>query len=573
MGLSNKALFEQGPVICLTWQLKTDWPILSITKNIDQFGYEAEELLSEKCLLTQIIHPEDLEFVISKVDMCLTTNTESFEQDHRIITNNGDIRWVYSKAIIITDAQGKKTLVQGYLLDITDRKLAEQLIKTGAHTRPHQIENELIKNERLFRSVIETTSEGFLIIDNDFNITFANQALCQLTGYARVELKGRSAVHCISPEFKHAFTQQLTQTETQRHQREDLIILHRSGQEINVRLTATTMHDNSGFFAFITNITAHKKAEIQLQKLSRAVEHSASSIMITDKNGIIEYINPRFCEVTGYSESEAIGQTPNIISTKETPPACHQELWTTILAGNNWHGETFNRTKHGAYYWSLMSISPVMDDNGEISHFISVSEDITTKKDQQIKIEKIALYDPLTGLANRRLLYDRLNQSTEILQQQQGSGIGVIMLDLDHFKTINDTYGHDVGDELLKEVANRLNDCVRSEDTVSRPGGDEFTILLQEVSQLKDIQPVAQKILQSLRRNIEIDKYSFKITCSIGISIAPLHTSEPKNLLKYADLALYRAKGYGRNNFQFYNPNTHEKEQDYMINAAMPYQS
>lgn len=206
-----------------------------------------------------------------------------------------------------------------------------------------------------------------------------------------------------------------------------------------------------------------------------------------------------------------------------------------------------------------MSISPVMDDQGEISHFISVSEDITTQKDQQIKIEKIALYDPLTGLANRRLLYDRLNQSAEILHRQKDAGIGVIMLDLDHFKTINDTYGHDVGDELLKEVAHRLTDCVRSEDTVSRPGGDEFMILLQDVFAPEIIKPVAQKILKSLRRGINIEPYTFHTTCSIGISIAPLHSHESKTLLKYADLALYKAKNCGRNNFQFFDTSMHVK--------------
>jgi diguanylate cyclase (GGDEF)-like protein/PAS domain S-box-containing protein len=552
MGLSDKRLFEQGPVICFTRHLAPGWPLLSVTDNINQFGYEAESFLSEKRLFTQIVHPEDIERITAEVNMCLTTNTESLEQDYRIITRSGDVRRVYDKTIIITDEQGEKTIAQGYLLDITDRKRKKPLFKND------------INNEQLFRTVIETTSEGFLMVDNDFNITFANHALCHLTGYELAELKGLSAIDYVTPEFKHTFTPQLNRRDIQLHRDEDLIIRHKSGQEINVRLTATTMRDGCGFFAFVTNITTHKKTEIQLLKLSRAVEHSASSIMITDKHGIIEYINPRFCEVTGYSESEAVGQTPSIISTKETPPACHQELWSTILAGNNWHGETFNRTKHGAYYWSLMSISPVMDDQGEISHFISVSEDITTQKDQQIKIEKIALYDPLTGLANRRLLYDRLNQSTEILQRQQDTGIGVIMLDLDYFKAINDTYGHDVGDELLKEVGLRLTDCVRSEDTVSRPGGDEFTILLQDVTHPEDIRAVAQKILQSVRRSINIDKYSFKITCSIGISIAPLHTYEPKVLLKYADLALYRAKDSGRDNFQFFDTNMQVKHQGCM---------
>ena len=550
MGSSDKGLFTQAPAICFTWRFEPDWPVLSVTNNINQFGYKAEAFLSKERLLSDIVHPDDRERITAEINMFLTTNTESFQQNYRIITHSGEIRdvCVYSGPLQPDD----HTVFYSIVHDITQQRQAEAA---------------LVKSEQQFRTVIETTSEGFLIIDNHFNITFANHALCQLTGYELAELKADSVIYYIAPEFKHIFTQAVKQPGIQRQWREDLIIHHKNGQALNVRLTATTMDDGTGFFAFITDITAHKKTQIQLQKLSRAVEHSASSIMITDKNGIIEYVNPRFCEVTGYSESEAIGQTPSIISTKETPPACHHELWSTILAGNNWHGETFNRTKNGAYYWSLMSISPVMDDNGEISHIISVSEDITTQKDQQIKIEKIALYDPLTGLANRRLLYDRLNQSTEILQRQQDAGIGVIMLDLDYFKLINDTYGHDVGDELLKEVANRLTDCVRSEDTVSRPGGDEFTILLQDVSHPEDIQPVAQKILQSLRRSINIDKYSFKITCSIGISIAPLHTNEPKLLLKYADLALYRAKDCGRDNVQFFSANMRIKHQDCMQKA------
>jgi len=550
MGSSDKGLFAQAPAICFTWRLEPDWPVLSVTNNINQFGYTAEEFLSKTRLLAEIVHPEDRERITAEVKAFLTTNTESFQQNYRIITHSGKIRdvCVYSGFLQPTD----HTVFYSIAHDITHQRQAEVA---------------LVKSEQQFRTVIETTSEGFLIIDNHFNITFANHALCQLTGYELAELKANSVIDYIAPEFKNILTQSVNQPGIQQHWREDLIIHHKDGQTLNVRLTATAMDDSAGFFAFITNITAHKKTQIQLQKLSRAVEHSASSIMITDKNGIIEYINPRFCEVTGYSEAEAIGQTPSIISTKETPPACHQELWSTILAGKNWHGETFNRTKNGAYYWSLMSISPVMDDNGEISHFISVSEDITTQKDQQIKIEKIALYDPLTGLANRRLLYDRLNQSTEILHRQQDAGIGVIMLDLDYFKLINDTYGHDVGDELLKEVALRLTDCVRSEDTVSRPGGDEFTILLQDVSAPKDIQPVAQKILKSLRHSINIDKYSFKITCSIGISIAPLHSREPKSLLKYADLALYRAKDCGRDNFQFFSVNMRIKHQGGMQKA------
>ena len=257
--------------------------------------------------------------------------------------------------------------------------------------------------------------------------------------------------------------------------------------------------------------------------------------------------------VTGYSEYEVIGQTPSLISTKNTGIELHRELWETILAGNDWHGETYNCTKNGEFYWSMMSISPIMNENGEISQFVSVSQDITEHKSKHLKMEELALRDPLTGLANRRLFDDRLNQAIQIISYQNRSGIGLVMLDLDHFKDINDTYGHDVGDLILKEVARKLLLSTRKEDTVSRFGGDEFIILLQDVSKVSDAQRVAANILQTLSEPIHVGEHTFFITCSLGVCLAPQDGCIPTQLLKAADLALYQAKIAGRNNIQFYN--------------------
>lgn len=307
MGLSDKGLKTQEQPICFTWRFEAEWPVLSVTKNIEQFGYTAASFQSKLYLFSDIIHPDDRKRITAEADTLLAANTESFKQDYRIITHSGEIRdvCVYSGVL----KPGDHTILYSIVHDKTLQRQAEAA---------------LVKSEQQFRTAIETTSEGFLIFDNHFNITFANHALCQLTGYKLAELKANSLIYYITPEFKHIFTPSLNKLGIQRHWHEDFIIRHKHGQPLNVRLTATAMDDGCGFSAFISNITAHKKAEVQLQKLSRAVEHSASSIMITDKHGIIEYINPRFCEVTGYSESEAIGQTPSIISTKETPPACHE---------------------------------------------------------------------------------------------------------------------------------------------------------------------------------------------------------------------------------------------------------
>jgi diguanylate cyclase (GGDEF)-like protein/PAS domain S-box-containing protein len=658
---SDEELFEQGPVILFTWQLTPGWPVLKVTNNIQQFGYEPAEFLSKKLFYTDIIHSEDLGPLINEMRAFLENDIVYFEQDYRIITKNGDVRWVYEKTILKRDTGGVPTIAKGYLLDITERKLAEEelrqssekyyqlfdknkaielLIDPNTHkiikancaaekfygynnqefsnlsigdinvlpvdiieaeielalsekrdyfNFSHQLKNgeirdvcvysgplliagrrvlysiihditdqrlaekALLQSEQKFRSFIETTSEGFLILSPQLQINFANTAICRLAGYSLAEMKGKSVLFFVTPESRNQLRQQLSMAHSDSHLAAELTLKHKSGHNVFIRYKGTVMADGSGFFTYITDITERKLKEVELKTLTSAVKHSASSIIITDKNGIIEYVNPRFCVVTGYSEYEVIGQTPSLISTKNTGIELHRELWETILAGNDWHGETYNCTKNGEFYWSMMSISPIMNENGEISQFVSVSQDITEHKSKHLKMEELALRDPLTGLANRRLFDDRLNQAIQIISYQNRSGIGLVMLDLDHFKDINDTYGHDVGDLILKEVARKLLLSTRKEDTVSRFGGDEFIILLQDVSKVSDAQRVAANILQTLSEPIHVGEHTFFITCSLGVCLAPQDGCIPTQLLKAADLALYQAKIAGRNNIQFYN--------------------
>ncbi|KGJ87564.1 sensor domain-containing protein [Colwellia psychrerythraea] len=673
MEFSDEDLFEQGPVILFTWQLTPGWPVLKVTNNVQQFGYDPVEFLSKELLYSDIIHPDDLERIINEMMIFLENEIVYFEQDYRIITKSGNIRWVYEKSILKVDTAGLATIVKGYLLDITERKLAEQelrenpekyfqlfdknkaiellidpntqkIIKANSAaekfygynkqefnhlaisdinvlpvdiieaeielaldekrdyfkfrhqlkngevrdvcvysgpllmagrkvlysvihdiTDQRQAERALLQSEQKFRSFIETTSEGFLILTSKLQINFANTAICQLSGYSLSELKEKSVLGFLTSESRIQLHQQLSMANSLSHLAAELTLKHKSGHTIFIRYKATVMTDGSGFFTYITDITERKLKEVELKTLTSAVKHSASSIIITDKNGIIEYVNPRFCVVTGYSAQEVIGQTPSLISTKNTRKELHAELWQTILAGDDWHGETYNCTKSGEFYWSMMSISPIMNENGEISQFVSVSQDITEHKSKHLKMEELALRDPLTGLANRRLFDDRLNQAIQIINYQKRHGIGIIMLDLDHFKDINDTYGHDVGDLILKEVARKLLISTRKEDTVSRFGGDEFIILLQDVSKNSDAQRVAENILQTLSEPINTGEHTFSITSSIGVCLAPQNGCISTQLLKAADLALYQAKIAGRNNIQFYNvdiPYTKQSNKD-----------
>jgi diguanylate cyclase (GGDEF)-like protein/PAS domain S-box-containing protein len=301
----------------------------------------------------------------------------------------------------------------------------------------------------------------------------------------------------------------------------------------------------------VFDITDRKRIEMSLHKLSSAVEQSGSAVMITDKKGVIEYVNPRFTEVTGYTAREIIGQTTPILQNLNNSRGEQQELSEVVLSGQDWHGEIHDRRKDGKSYWALTSISPILDECGSITHFVAVSEDVTQLKDTQMRMEQLAFYDTLTGLENRRLFKKRLEQAVKAAQRT-GKSVALLYLDLDQFKRINDTLGHDAGDALLTKVAEGLRVCVRREDTAARIGGDEFTVLLPDVGSAAGASIVAQNILRFLRSPVKLAAQEVIVTASIGITLAPNDSVDAEALMKYADLAMYQAKEKGRNNYQFF---------------------
>lgn len=294
-----------------------------------------------------------------------------------------------------------------------------------------------------------------------------------------------------------------------------------------------------------------KKTEDNLRKLSRAVEQSASAVFITDRNGVIEYVNPWFCRITGYTPEEVIGKTPSILKSGETHPETHKRMRDTLLSGKEWTGELHNKKKNGETYWCLEVISPLKDDNGEITHFVAVTEDISERKQTEQTIRHLAFHDPLTGLPNRRLFTDRLHQAAAS-RHRSGNTFALMLFDIDRFKTINDTLGHDIGDALLKAVAARLLASTRQGDTLAHMGGDEFALIALEISQPEDVAYMAEKLLTILQEPFLLFGHELLITASIGITLFPNDAPNAEALVKNADIALYRAKDLGRNNFQFF---------------------
>lgn len=297
-----------------------------------------------------------------------------------------------------------------------------------------------------------------------------------------------------------------------------------------------------------------QQAELKIQQLSQVVEQSSHAILITDIDFRIEYANRAFTVLTGYTQQELITKTPAILRSRYNDDNTHEEISRTLKAGREWSGQIRNQRKDGSLYWALQSITPIKNDDGEITHYVSTSEDNTDLHDAQQTIEQLAFYDPLTNLPNRRLLSDRLQQALEHAQRSPGKLVAVMVFDLDNFKTVNDSLGHNYGDELLKHVAQILQSQVRSEDTVSRQGGDEFTIVLGGMKDSQKIADIAAGFLQILSQPITISGHQVVIGSSIGIAVYPEDADCYDELLRHADMAMYYAKEEGKNNFQFFMP-------------------
>jgi len=297
-------------------------------------------------------------------------------------------------------------------------------------------------------------------------------------------------------------------------------------------------------------VTELQRSEAELRKLASAVEHSPISVMITDPSGAIEYVNPKFCQVTGYASEEVVGRNPRLLKGDALPDQVYRDMWQTILAKREWHGEFHNRNKDGSLVWELASISPVCDESGAISHFVGVKEDISELKRLQSELGQMAHSDELTGLPNRALFFDRLGQAI-VQARRNRSRFALLFADLDGFKAVNDRYGHQVGDRLLLAVAQRMVSSIRESNTVARLGGDEFVIILNDLNQPEGPSIVARKLLEACGAPFSLGEVVCGIGVSIGISIYPDDAEDAQKLISCADFAMYETKQAGGNNFLY----------------------
>ncbi len=300
------------------------------------------------------------------------------------------------------------------------------------------------------------------------------------------------------------------------------------------------------------DVTEHKRAEAGLRMQTSAINAASDQVVIADLRGRIEFANPAFENETGYSFDEVVGKNPRFLKSGKQDVAFYALLWNMIRNGKTWRGEVVNKRKDGTEYVVQMTIAPVKNEEGVTERFVAISRNITEKKLFEQRMDYLAHHDSLTGLPNRLLIGHRLTQRLNQAKRQKKK-VAVLFLDLDGFKLVNDTMGHNSGDLLLKTAAERLKACCRDDDALARMGGDEFLVVIPEIKRPEDARRLARRILKALSKAFVLDGKEVFVTASIGISICPSHGDDVEALVKNADAAMYRAKEQGRDGFYIYD--------------------
>ena len=432
--------------------------------------------------------------------------------------------------------------------DITERKLAEAALHAS---------------EGRFRNVFEKAYTGLAIADLSGTLLEANESLAQLLGYTRQELIGMNIGHFTHHDdlaAERAFLEEI-QTGKRDVYRMEKRYFSRQGDLLWVDLLVTAIPDEQGkpveVIGLILDITDRKRAETELRIAATAFE-SDTAMLVTDADGRILKINKAMAESSGYTADEVVGRTPKLFQSGRHDEDFYRDIWETIRRTGRWQGEVWDRRKTGEVYPKWLTISAVVGTDGNVSNYIGSHYDISEQKKAEEKIEALAFFDQLTGLPNRTLLLDRLNQA-KTASSRSGRHSALLFVDLDNFKTLNDTQGHDIGDALIKLVAQRLKTCVREVDTVARLGGDDFVIILSSLSEREAetamaTESFAEKILVSLNQPYQLNNASHHCTASIGVTLFQGTRIPVEELMKQADLSMYKAKAAGRNTCHFFDP-------------------
>ncbi|MCF8197533.1 MAG: PAS domain S-box protein [Sulfuritalea sp.] len=482
---------------------------------------------------------------------------QGFSEEVRYQRQDGTPIWVRVNGQPIQEAQGQVWIWT--CQDVTRQHQAEEALRLSYREMEQRVAErtaEVSRQLNFMEQLIESIPGPVFYKDRGGRYLGFNQRYLEFLGMPRDKLLG-ATVYDIAPKeladrYKAADDQLFNKPGAQVYETQ---VQPANGERRDVLFHKATFSDADGrvggLIGVMFDITERKRMEERMQQAATVFDTSLEGITITASDGSIIAVNRAFTEITGYSESEVIGRNPRILQSDRQEPSFYREMWDTIGREGRWQGELWNKRKDGSLYPESLTISAVKDATGRLMHFVGVFSDITEIRRANDLLAHQAHHDHLTGLPNRLLLEDRLHGALLRAQREQ-SQVAVMFIDLDRFKNINDSLGHNVGDTVLREVARRFGNLIRESDTVARMGGDEFLIVMEGIHDPTMVSRIADKILEDLRLNPVVLEQEFYVGASIGIAFFPQDGGDSTNLIKSADAAMYRAKERGRNTYEFF---------------------
>lgn len=430
---------------------------------------------------------------------------------------------------------------------------------------------ELSETESWNRLILDSAGEGIFGLDLQEQATFVNPAACRMLGYELDALLGRQMHTLIhhsyadgSPYPREQCPMLITVSTGQIHKIIDEVFWRKDGSSFAVAYSSTPIRNKGelvGAVITFNDVTERKQAEEDLRLASLVLQNSSEGVLISDADNQIVSVNPAFSRITGYSLDEVKGRNPRMFQSGRHDRAFYKSMWNEINTTGQWQGEIWDRHKNGDIHANRVTINTIRNGDGSVHRYVKLFSDITEKKLSEELIWKQANFDTLTGLPNRRMFRDRLAQEVK-KSDRTNLPLALLLIDLDRFKEVNDTLGHDMGDILLQEAARRFLSCVRESDTVARLGGDEFTFILSELpADIRHVEDIAQKIIDNLSEPFYLGNEIVHVSASIGITLYPNDAGDLETLLKNADQAMYVAKNKGRNRYSYFTQSLQESAQ------------
>jgi len=518
------------------------WTMIFVSEGCRELtGHTANALVSGSITWEAITHLEDRPRVRHAILEAIGAG-QRFTVQYRILNHSGETKWVAERGIAINDEQGT-LVIEGFIEDITTRRTMLDALEQA---------------EMRYRHIFEHASEGIFQSTRDGHYLAANPALAHLYGYGSADeliadLADIERRLYVQPGRRDDFLRLIeTSGEVRNFESE---VVRRDGSRLWISENAHAVRGAQGEFicyeGTVQDISERKQTEEHLRLLAMVFSNSNEAIIVTDAENRIVATNSAFTQLTGYQPEEVLGQNPRLLSAGNTPREVFAEMWTSLHRDGAWQGELWDRRKSGEAYPKWLSVSLVRDEQGNIRNHIGSFIDISELKATQERIRHLAHHDTLTNLPNRFSLNEKLEQAVAFCRRNRMQ-LALMLIDLDRFKTINDTLGHHAGDELLVEVARRLLGAVRESDIVARLGGNEFVVALPGIGSPDDAAHLADKIAREISRPYLISGQEQRTTPSIGICLFPEDGGEIGDLLKNADVAMYHAKAKGRGNYQFF---------------------